>query len=213
MIGIIMPKTSSTKPAQELAPTQLPDISQLKNDKVVVDEPAAIADNDQPQSVVHPLSFDKQQTTDMTKSKKSSPIKFVLAGLIAIVLGVATGYGSYQLYAKSNGISTGESIAQVATDQAQAGDVFGSSNIEDFPSTAKGYLEAGAIEGEGTHTLLRPGGSTQSVTLTSSVTDLDKLVGMEIEIWGETFKGQKASWLMDVGRVKIIKVAGEKPLE
>ena len=35
---------------------------------------------------------------------------------------------------------------------------------------------------------------------------------MEVQIWGETFKGQKAGWLMDVGRIKVIEVEGESPL-
>jgi hypothetical protein len=34
---------------------------------------------------------------------------------------------------------------------------------------------------------------------------------MEVKIWGETFKGQQAGWLMDVGRVEVIEVEGEQP--
>jgi len=33
---------------------------------------------------------------------------------------------------------------------------------------------------------------------------LDQFVGRKIQIWGETYKAQKAGWLMDVGRVKIL---------
>jgi len=36
---------------------------------------------------------------------------------------------------------------------------------------------------------------------------------MEVKIWGETFKAQKAGWLMDVGRVEIVNPDGEAPLE
>ncbi len=198
------PKTVATSKSSDK-------ISQ-KQAKAAVDESVAIDDNNQPRSVVHPLSFAEEKSS-MAKSPKNSRIKFVMAGVIAVVLGIATGYGGYELYAKTGGLGTEQPIATVASDQAQAGDVFGSANVEDFPNQAQGYLEAGGTDGEGTHTLLRPGGPSQSVTLTSSVTDLDKLVGMEIEVWGETFKGQKAAWLMDVGRVKIVKVEGEKPLE
>lgn len=210
-----MPTTSATNQAEHSKSTTATGHSQNlphNQTKTVVDENTAIDDNNQPQSVVHPLTFDKDKSA-MAKSPKNSPVKFIIAGVIAIILGAATGYGSYELYARSNGAAFEEPIAKVASDQVQAGDVFGSANVEDFPNQAQGYLEAGGTDGEGTHTLLRPGGPSQSVTLTSSVTDLDKLVGMEVEVWGETFKGQKAAWLMDVGRVKIVKVEGEKPLK
>ena len=82
-----------------------------------------------------------------------------------------------------------------------------------FKDSAEGYLEEGGLEGEGSHKLLRPGGDSQTVYLTSSVTDLDELVGTEVRIWGETFKGQKAGWLMDVGRVEVLKVDAESPAE
>jgi hypothetical protein len=29
-------------------------------------------------------------------------------------------------------------------------------------------------------------------------------VGKKVQVWGETFKGQKAGWLMDVGRIKAL---------
>jgi hypothetical protein len=39
--------------------------------------------------------------------------------------------------------------------------------------------------------------------VTSSVVDLDLLVGDRVTIWGETNQGKKAGWLMDVGRLKV----------
>ena len=84
---------------------------------------------------------------------------------------------------------------------------------ETFSNNAKGYLEKGGIDGEGSHHLLRPGGPSQTLYMTSSVTDLDKFEGMEVEVWGETFTSEKAGWFMDVGRVQIVKVSGEMPTE
>lgn len=57
---------------------------------------------------------------------------------------------------------------------------------------------------EGTHKLIRPGGPSQTAYLTSSMVDLDLFVGKCVEILGETFKGQKAAWLLDVGWVKVL---------
>jgi hypothetical protein len=36
---------------------------------------------------------------------------------------------------------------------------------------------------------------------------------MQVKVWGETFKGQKAGWLMDVGRVQVIDTEAEAPVE
>lgn len=57
---------------------------------------------------------------------------------------------------------------------------------------------------EGSHKLLRPGGPSQTAYLTSSVLDLNQFLGKCVQIWGETFAGQKAGWLMDVGRIKVL---------
>ena len=147
--------------------------------------------------------------------KKNAVIGFCCA---AIVAGVATGYGSYRLYGRTGSSTPGSTtnsavISQIAGENVSAGEVFGSADDTAFKDQAEGYLEAGVINGEGSHKLLRPGGVSQTVYLTSSVTDLDKLVGMEVKIWGETFKAQRAGWLMDVGRVEVVKVQGSAPSE
>lgn len=171
-----------------------------------VDQTVPIADNQTSGPLVRPLN------TKSTMAKTSN-IGFIVAAIVAIAAGVGTGYGSFKLYAKSAGVPT-ETIDQVATTGSiKDGDTFGSTNTESFKDDATGYLEAGGLDGEGTHKLLRPGGPSQTVYLTSSVTDLSKLEGMQVEVWGETFKGQKAGWLMDVGRIEVINVQGEKPTE
>ena len=60
------------------------------------------------------------------------------------------------------------------------------------------------MDGEGTHHLEREGGASQNVYLTSSVLGLQQFVDRKIQIWGETFAAQKASWFMDVGKLKVL---------
>lgn len=75
-----------------------------------------------------------------------------------------------------------------------------------FRDTAQGRVEVNdsKVVTEGSHKLLRSGGESQTAYLTSSVLDLNQFLGKCVQIWGETFKGQKAGWLMDVGRVKVL---------
>ncbi len=71
-----------------------------------------------------------------------------------------------------------------------------------FPDKAEGKLVEGGIDGEGNFHLERSGGESQNVYLTSSIVDLSKYIGKKVRVWGETFSGQKAGWLMDVGYVE-----------
>ncbi len=146
-------------------------------------------------------------------SRGKRPMALIIA-LVAVGAGVLTGMGAYKLKAKSGGSLTGGTkapIAQVAGENVNAGDVFGIQDEKTFKDSAEGYLEIGGINGEGSHKLLRPGGVSQTVYLTSSVTDLSKFDGMSVKVWGETFKGQEAGWLMDVGRIQVVNPQGEKP--
>ncbi len=160
------------------------------------------------------------QGLDLNQSKSQTSMKkmlqlYIILGSIAIVAGVATGFGGYKLQAKSGGQSAGgaqnANIQQLPGTSVKAGDVFGVNDSSTFTDSAQGYLEMGGIDGEGSHKLLRPGGVSQTVYLTSSITDLDPLAGMEVKVSGETFKGQKAGWLMDVGRVEVVNTKGEIP--
>lgn len=154
-----------------------------------------------------------RSTEKRTTMSKPSPTAFIIFAIVAIAAGIGTGYGGSKLYAKSQGLPSGD-IQQVATaGTIKNGDVFGSPDTSSFKDSAKGYLEAGGLDNEGTHHLVREGGTSQTVYLTSSITDLSKLEGMEVEVWGETFKGQKAGWLMDVGRVQVVNTQGQKPAE
>jgi hypothetical protein len=157
---------------------------------------------------VKPLAFSEDKTVMRKKAKKITAIICVAA----LIAGVGTGFGVHQLQRQQTGASS-ESIQPVAGDKVRAGDVFGLTDSELFKDTAVGYLEEGGINGEGSHKLLRPGGESQTVYLTSAATDLDKLTGMEVKVWGETYKGQQAGWLMDVGKVEVISPDAEPPFE
>jgi hypothetical protein len=160
-------------------------------------------------AVTSSQSHHTKAPTTTTMSKKSMMPLVIILG-IALLAGLATGYGGFRLQSKNGGslVSglTGEEqpIQQVATGTVKAGDVFGVQDASTFKDSAEGTLQEGGIGGEGSHQLAREGGVTQTVVLTSSVTDLSKFTGMQVKVWGETFKAQKAGWLMDVGRVEVV---------
>lgn len=157
----------------------------------------------------------KTESNQSMSMNSSSKLMVILAGL-AIVAGVSTGFGAYKLQARSASTGTGpagSNLQQVAGETIKVGDIFGIKDDKTFKDSAEGYLTEAGPDDEGSHLLLRAGGVSQTVHLTSSSTDLGKFVGMEIRVKGETFKGQKAGWLMDVGQVEVLKVEGEQPSE
>lgn len=164
-----------------------------------------------------PVVDEPQQSDNNDNSMKSIFTRsFMIIALLVVSAGVATGFGAHQLQQKTGvGVNPANSnLQRVAEEsQVQVGDVFGVQDSKTFKDSAEGYLEIGGINGEGSHKLLREGGESQTVYLTSSITDLDIFDGMEVKIWGETFKGQQAGWLMDVGRVEVVKLDGVAPTE
>jgi len=144
--------------------------------------------------------------------KKRRPPVLMIFSVVAIVAGMGTGFGAHRLTAAPT-VDT-SSLQQVAKEgQVKVGDIFGIKDDKTFKDSAEGYLQKADAAAEGSHELLRPGGVTQTVHLTSSVTDLDKLVGMQVRVKGETFKGQKAGWLMDVGQVEVLQTDAQAPEE
>ncbi len=88
-------------------------------------------------------------------------------------------------------------------DQLEIGRWYGNVNGQ-FKDSATGTIAVGGVNGEGTHTLIRPGGDDQKAALTSSVLDLDLFIDKKVEIKGETNVSPKAGWFLDVGSIKII---------
>jgi hypothetical protein len=149
---------------------------------------------------------------------KNQAVKIIILSIVAIGLGLGSAYFTRGTSPPPDTKTTsdGQEITAVAPEDKSTikkGDVFGSNNEAVFKDNATGYLQAGGFEDEGSHTLMRAGGKSQYVYLTSSVTDLDKFIGMEIRVWGETFRGEKAGWLMDVGRVEVVDTQGVAPTD
>lgn len=129
--------------------------------------------------------------------RRSSGSPIIL--LIIIFLAVAGGVSSGFALSKTRPISL-SSNKVVKVDTATE---VGIKDAKTFRDSVSGTLEKGGIEGEGTHHLVRTGGESQWVYLTSSVVDLDQFVGKKVKVYGETFAGKSAGWLMDVGRVEL----------
>lgn len=129
-----------------------------------------------------------------------TPALLSLIALLVILAGVGTGWvltGS----SKEGGILTPTS--GVAPGAKKGPTEAGLADEATFRDSAEGVLEEGGIEGEGTHHLVREGGESQSVYLTSTVIDLQSFVGKNVTVWGETIAARKAGWLMDVGKIKV----------
>ncbi len=132
-----------------------------------------------------------------TKPTATSPMKYVGIFLVVILLGVASGYGLTKVMGGSN------HAAGAPTYSVSTGKTFGVTDTKDYPDTAEGTLQAGGIDGEGAYHLVRPGGASQNVYMTSSVVDLSQFIGKKVKVWGSTQTAQHAGWLMDVGKVEV----------
>jgi len=126
--------------------------------------------------------------------------KMISILLMLVVLGIGSGYGLFKL----NQPKAPEKLKSTNGGEINKGDKFGVMDEKAFRDEVEGDLVSGGIDGEGSHHLEREGGESQYVYLTSSIIDLDKFVDMKVKVWGETFEGQKAGWLMDVGRLEVL---------
>lgn len=145
--------------------------------------------------VVKPLVGDKEN-----KMKWTGKTAVIL--IVVILLGVGTGYGIYAKKTAGTIYLAGKDVEVVKTATEE-----GVKDASAFKDNAMGMLEAnnGKFTDEGTHVLhQKPGDVSQDVYLTSSVVDMSKYAGKKVQVWGETFQGEKAGWLMDVGRIKAL---------
>ncbi|OGK18579.1 hypothetical protein A3G67_01900 [Candidatus Roizmanbacteria bacterium RIFCSPLOWO2_12_FULL_40_12] len=130
----------------------------------------------------------------LTSTKKMSGKVVVALFIVALLAGVGVGYGAASLVTATGG------SAESQTEVEKTAGVF---DKKTFPDSAEGLLKKGGIEGEGKFHLERPGGLSQNVYLTSSTVDLEQYIGKKVKVWGQTFKAEKAGWLMDVGYVEV----------
>jgi len=151
--------------------------------------------------------------TNQTLSSPANNRKNLLVISIVVVTALTSGFWISRFFPSQNqstssNLGSNNSTAlsadtishsdQLAVDQWY-GDVNGL-----FKDTATGTISNEGINGEGTHTLIRPGGDDQNAALTSSVVDLDLFVDKKVEIKGETNVSQKVGWFLDVGSIKIV---------
>ena len=134
---------------------------------------------------------------DNNENKDTFPyLKFFIFVAVAVLLGLTTGFALAKFPKK--GLSTNLT-------SAKSEKTVGIADQKTFKDSAEGILKEGGIDGEGSFHLQRPGGESQNVYLTSTTVDLSHYVGKKVRVWGETFAGEKAGWLMDVGRLDLIK--------
>lgn len=138
-----------------------------------------------------------------TETKTTGPsfhMNPIVIFIIVAVLGVGTGFGLSQM---SSGPGK-KLIPLPKVSSVQTGKSYGVTDTKAFPDTAEGTLQEGGIEGEGQYHLVRPGGDSQNVYMTSSTVDLSQFTGKKIKVWGATQTAQTAGWLMDVGKVEVL---------
>ena len=145
-------------------------------------------------------------TSVMHKLSLGNPSMMKLVGLLIIIalLGVGSGYVLAQSGKKSNSQAS-VSNSPVSKSDVAAGKIYGSDDLKTYNDNAEGILKKGGIEGEGQYHLERPGGPSQYVYLTSSHVDLSLFIDRKIKVWGQTQTAEKAGWLMDAGRVEVVK--------
>ena len=152
-----------------------------------------VKEQNQTQPLIH--NFTKE-------SLKSAFTPKVVTLLIAVVMvGVISGY---LISSKNNSVIGGITGGLVNTSSIPKGTIDGSNDTVTFKDTAQGTLKEGGIDGEGAFHLVRPGGDSQNVYLTSATVDLSKFINKNIKVWGQTQKAQHAGWLMDVGRIEVL---------
>ena len=125
--------------------------------------------------------------------------KFLIVIVVIVVIGIGAGFFLTKLHSKSLNPETVSSKGMV-----KSATEVGTKDTKTFSDNATGTIEVGGLNGEGTHHLIRDGGPSKTAYLISSIVDLDQFVGKKVEVFGQTLKAQKAAWLMDVGRVKLL---------
>lgn len=129
-----------------------------------------------------------------------SNLNKILLGTIAIslILGVISGY---LIANKQSPKGLESALSAPPKDASQDTRTFkdfaeGTIKVKPQPSDPETYTE-------GTHLLQRDG--AVPVALTSSVVDLSQYEGKKVKVFGETQKALKEGWLMDVGKIEVIK--------
>ncbi|OGG26616.1 hypothetical protein A2960_00395 [Candidatus Gottesmanbacteria bacterium RIFCSPLOWO2_01_FULL_39_12b] len=127
-------------------------------------------------------------------------------GILVAVVILIIGSGILSGFLLSSGFSRSGSVSSLTgkSSDNQVKLVVGSDDEKLFSDSVEGTLDIGGIDGEGTHKLIRPGGDSQTVYLTSSVLDLGQFIGKKVRLRGKTYAAKKAGWFMDVGKLEVL---------
>ncbi len=138
---------------------------------------------------------------EMTKKTVSQGVPIKIAGIfiVATILAIGSGY----ILAQKTQHTASLGMSTTSGGQVAKGTVYGSNDTATFKDMAEGTLQQGGISGEGQFHLVRVGGDSQNVYLTSSIVDLSQFINKKIKVFGQTQKAKYAGWLMDVGRVEV----------
>lgn len=144
------------------------------------------------------------EKTSVFHSLTNAQGSFLTAKVLVVLLVFVAGgiYGGYFL--SHQGVASLGKASPQSSSAIQKGSVYGTNDTTTFKDTATGTVANGGIEGEGQFHLVRPGGDSQNVYMTSSLVDLSLFVGKKVKVWGQTQTAKKAGWLMDVGRVEVL---------
>ena len=141
-----------------------------------------------------------EQINPITNSFPKGGIKkvwpYVLGAFLVVLVGVGT---AWIISGKVMRSSSSTAAPGVKVTSTQAGALDPKIKYDN----ASGVLQEGGINGEGTFHLVREGGPSKSVYLTSSVVDLRNFIDKKVEIWGQTLSSKKAGWLMDVAKIQV----------
>ncbi len=138
-----------------------------------------------------------------TFAGQKSGVNFLFIVLALIVVGIGAWLG-HSLSRIQSVHAPGQTAVVATKNNIKPGTVYGSNDTTTFKDTAEGVVTQGGINGEGQYHLVRPGGDSQNVYMTSSVVDLSLFLGKKVKVWGQTQKAQSAGWLMDIGRVEVL---------
>lgn len=146
---------------------------------------------------------EKEELMHGFKDNKSSLFSAKLLGVLLVIAFLGIGSG-YLLAGNSSGGDPTSPGKRLLGSGVEKGKTYGEGDLEEYKDTAEGELKEGGVEGEGQYHLVRPGGDSQNVYLTSSHVDLSLFIDHKVKVWGATQTAQVAGWLMDVGRVQVL---------
>lgn len=140
-------------------------------------------------------------STMKMQNNDSFPLPKALTILVVVILiGSMVGW----LIGKNKNTTTNEISKAPENTSSVTKKTVGVTDKKNFKDSVEGILREGGIEGEGNFYIERPGGKSQNAYLTSSTIDMSEYIGKKVKTWGETYKGEKVGWLMDVGAIEVL---------